>query len=120
MAVTINNAMSGVAVLIRTGSTKLCTIQVSQRAVAAPLLHLQLYDTASPVVGTTAPIKVVPIPAGAINMQQMSYKETYSGSRGGIEFATALACAVTTTHDGAIGPTAGQEPQVIIRWEPLG
>ena len=119
MAQTRDNAANATGVTVRTGSTKVKAVRVEQRVAAAPRLYLQLYDAASPTVGTTAPTKVVPIPAGVTDMQAAIYKEALTGTRGGLEFGTALSYAVTT-HDGLTAPTAGQEPVVIIDWEPLG
>ena len=120
MPQTRNNAAENTAVVIRTGATKLKAVRVEQRTFDAPALYLQLFNTASITPGTTAPVKVIPIPAGVADMQAQIYKETYTGTRGGIEFATALGYCVTTTHDGSTDPDSGDEPVVIIDWEPLG
>src|SRR5574337_986568 len=104
------------AVVIRTGATRLKSVEVKQFVGAASQLYLQLFNTASITPGTTAPVKVIPIPAGDTQLDCTVYKENYSGKRGGIEFATALGYCVTTTHDGASAPTSGQEPAVNIQW----
>jgi hypothetical protein len=108
------------AVVIRTGATRLKSVTCRQRVGAAPRLFLQLFNTASITPGTTAPEKVVPIPAGDTQLDCTVNKGSYSGKKGGIQFSTALGYCVTTTHDGLTAPTAGQEPEVIIQWEPLG
>lgn len=120
MPQTRNNAAGNTAVVIRTGSTKINAVRVEQRVAAAPLLYLQLFNTATVTPGTTLPTKVVMIPAGVAELQAMILKETYSSNRGGLEFGAALTYCVTTVHDGGVAPTAGQEPVVIIDWEPLG
>jgi hypothetical protein len=120
MAKTYDRDADNTAVVIRTGSTKLTAVEVAQRVAAAPVLYLQLFNTASITPGTTAPFKVVNIPAGNVLLDANKIKEVYSGKHGGIEFGTALGYCVTTTHDGATAPTAGQEPEVSLQWEPLG
>lgn len=120
MPQTRNNAAENTAVVIRTGATRLKAVKVEQRTFDAPQLYLQLFNTASITPGTTAPVAVVPIPAGKAERQMMDSKIICTGAEGGIVFPTALGYCVTTTHDGATDPDAGDEPVVIIDWEALG
>jgi len=113
----VNVDETGVDVV--TANVLLRSVKVLQKTVDAPALYLQLYNAASPTVGTTAPTMVLPIPAGlASSFATATYK--FSANIGGINFGTALALAVTTTHDGATGPTAGDEPDVTIEYHPIG
>jgi hypothetical protein len=96
------------------------SIKVEQRASAAPRLFLQIFNTNSPTVGTTAPEKVVPVPAGSSNLDVSVLKEEFQGTLGGLHLSTGFAYAVTTTHDGNTAPTAGQEPVVVAHYENLG
>jgi len=106
------------ALAIRTGNTIVKRIRVRQYAGAAPRLYLQLFNTNAPTVGTTAPEMVIPVPAG--NTQKEAAVRDIIIAGNSKHFGTGLAIAVTTVHDGAVAPTAGQEPEVIIDWEPLG
>lgn len=119
MSKTYDRDADNTAVVIRTGSTKLTAIKAVQRTFDAPVLYLQLFNTASITPGTTAPVKVIPIPAGAVQ-DAKAIKEAYSGTHGGIEFGTALGYCVTTAHDNGVAPDAGDEPELEIQWEPLG
>jgi hypothetical protein len=120
MPYTRDAAATNTAVVIRTGQTALLSVKVAQRAGAAAALFLQLFNTASITPGTTVPIAVVTIPAGSTIMDATVLKVAFSGTKGGAEFTTALGYCVTTTATGSTAPTAGQEPELIIRWEPLG
>lgn len=120
MPVTYDRDADGIAVVIRTGRVALKSVSVRQRVAAAGALFLQLFNTASITPGVTAPVTVIPVPAGNSNLDSTALKAIFAGTKGGGEFTTALGYCVTTTHDGATGPTVGQEPEVIISWEPLG
>ena len=113
----VNVDETGIA--IHTGDVLVRSIKVLQKVVDAPVLYLQVYNAASPTVGTTAPSMVLPIPAGRANTQ-VRRRFDFSDQVGGIELGTALAIAVTTTHDGATGPDAGDEPDVEIDYQPIG
>lgn len=113
-------AQNATATAVRTGRTHLRNVRVRQRTTDAPRLFLQIFNAASPTVGTTAPEIVLPVPAGSANMDSQGYDYPMQGPRGGVELGTALAYAVTTTHDGNTAPDAGDEPEVIIDYEPLG
>lgn len=120
MARSRTDAANATAVAVRNGRTHIKNIRVEQRASAAPQLFLQVFNTNAPTVGTTAPEVVVPVPAGQANMDLVTLDLPLMAKRGGLELGTGFAYAVTTTHDGLTAPTAGQEPTVIIDYEPLG
>jgi len=106
-------------VLVHTGKVLTRKIDVRQHTNDAPVLYLQLFDVVAPTVGTTAPNKVLVIPAG-ITKQVSVAVYNISGSLGGLSFGTALSFAVTTTHDGSTGPDAGDDPEVILDYTPIG
>jgi hypothetical protein len=58
------------------------------------------------------------VPAGRTDFQFVARKVQFSG-QGGEYFATGLSMAVTTTHDGSTAPQAGDEPEVILDFEPV-
>jgi hypothetical protein len=120
MPVTYDKDADNTAVVVRTGATILKSLKVAQRATGAAVVYLQLFNTASITPGTTAPVAVVPVPAGSTIMDAAVLKLIFAGTKGGGQFSTALGYCCTTTHDGSTSPTAGQEPEVIINWEPLG
>lgn len=94
------------------------SITVRQRSAVAPRLYLQLIDRASATIGTHAPADVVSIPAGRTEHQSVNKKVEYSGTNGGLQFGTGLVYAVTTDINGSTNPNAGDEPEVIIDFEP--
>jgi hypothetical protein len=120
MPVTYDKDADNTAVVIRTGRTALKAVTVRQRTFDAPVLYLQLFNTASITPGTTAPVAVIPIPAGNANIGATAHKVAIAGTKGGGEFTTALGYCVGTTHDNGVAPDAGDEPEVIISWEPIG
>lgn len=62
--------------------------------------YLQLFDNATPTVGTDAPKFIVGVPAGE--------QVTLSGSPiVGLQFLTAITMAATTTPTGGTAPTTG-------------
>jgi hypothetical protein len=105
------------AVAVLSSKAQLRSLHVIQHTVDAPALFLQLFNNASPTVGTTAPNKVMPIPPGRTG-EKTYIKENINTEQGGFPFSTALSFAVTTTHDGSTGPDAGDEPEVIIDYTP--
>jgi hypothetical protein len=118
MAQTTVNAQNATFTLARTGSARLKNIRITQRAGAAARLFLQLFDLAAPTVGTTVPTMVIPIPAGNTQSDGEASETRFSSNRGGIIFSTAISFAATTTATGLTAPTAGQEPEVSVDWEP--
>lgn len=120
MPYTRDAAATNTAVVIRTGRTVLISVKVVQRAGAASALFLQLFNTATITPGTTVPVAIITVPAGSAIMDATVLKVTFNGTKGGGEFTTALGYCVTTTATGGTAPTAGQEPELIVRWEPLG
>ena len=121
MAKTHDQSADNTPVVIRTGNTKITTIEVKQRTVDAPILYLKLFNDATVTVASQAADMVIPIPPGRTDMDAQVHKVTLSGKLGGIPFDTALTYAVTklaTVSDDA--PDAGDEPEVIINWVPLG
>lgn len=111
-------AQNATATVVRNGACIINRVRVRQYAGAAPRVYLQLFNTNAPTVGTTAPEMVIPVPAGNTQMAATVQDVNLTGK--GNRFSTGLAYAVTTVHDGAVAPTAGQEPEVIVDWEPLG
>ncbi len=111
-------AQNATATVVRNGACTVERIRARQYAGAAPRLYLQLFNTNAPTVGTTAPEMVIPVPAGDTKKEATQRDVRISGN--GKNFSTGLSYAVTTVHDGAVAPTAGQEPEVIIDWEPVG
>lgn len=114
------DAANATAVQVRTGRTHIKNVRVEQRKITAPRLFLQIFNVLNPTVGTTAPEMVIPIPAGQANMDLAVLDVPLAAKRGGLELGTGFAYAVTTTHDGSTNPTAGDEPVVIVDYEPLG
>ncbi|UOF78542.1 hypothetical protein [Caudoviricetes sp.] len=112
-------AANATLVLAHTGENRIKNIQVRQRTFDAPVLHLQMFNAVAPTVGTTAPTDVIQIPAGREGLQHVDVKAIFAGKDGGKRYGTALSYAVTTTHDGSTAPDAGDEPEVIINYEPL-
>lgn len=113
------NLVDEAPVVLRNGRALVASIKVTQFVFDAPALYLQVFNTNAPTVGTTAPVMVIPVPAGSTQWPEWT-KIDFAGKRGGMHFATGLSVAVTTTHDGSTGPDAGDDPQVIIDWEPVG
>jgi len=93
-------------------------IQVFQRTGDAPELFVQVFDDASPTVGTDAPDIVVKVPAGKVGAQATHASYVIGSDEGGYPFDTALSFAVTTTHDNGTGPDAGDEPEVLVLHDP--
>lgn len=120
MARSRTDAANATAVVVRNGRTHIKNIRVEQRASAAPRLFLQIFNTNAPTVGTTAPEMAIPVPAGQANMDAAVLDVPFGAKRGGLELSTGFSYAVTTTPTNAVAPTAGQEPTVIIDYEPLG
>lgn len=108
------------ATVLRNGRAQVKSIKVEQWTFDAPVLYLQLFNTNNPTVGTTAPVMVIPIPAGSTILQGPQVKAEFQSEYGGLPFATGLSLAVTTTHDGATGPDAGDEPRVTVHYEIQG
>lgn len=113
-------AQTATATVVRNGAVLLKNIKVEQRAVAAPRLFLQIFNTNAPTVGTTAPELVIPVAAGNANKDSTRNELRAHGEHGGLLLGTGCAYAVTTTHDGNTAPTAGQEPTVTIDYEHVG
>jgi len=118
MAQTTVNAQNATLFLARTGSARLKNIRVTQRTGAAARLFLQVFDAVAPTVGTTLPTLIIPVPAGNTQSDGEVLETRLSSNRGGAIFGTAISFAVTTTATGLTAPTAGQEPEVSIDWEP--
>lgn len=121
MPKTLDQSADNTAVVVRTGRTLLKAVEVKQRTVDAPILYLKLFNDASVTVGSQAADLVIPIPAGRTDMDAQVHKASFSGKFGGIDFSTALTYAVTVlaTVSGT-APDAGDEPEVILHWEPVG
>jgi hypothetical protein len=115
-------ALAATVQAIRTGATFLSRIRARQLNNTAPVLYLQLFNVASGSVtlGTTVPNLVLEIPAGVASHDGDSLAVKFDGKEGGKKFSTALSIACTTTATGSTAPTAGQEPDVNVDWNPLG
>lgn len=114
-------AQSNTSTDVRDGACVVKSIKAIQRTVDAPVLYLQIFnDGTAPVVGTDAPVHVLQVPAGIADHQGVYIKEEFQGSLGGKYLTSGLSYAVTTTHDGATAPDAGDEPEVEIHYENLG
>ena len=107
------------AAVLHSGAVLLRVIRVLQKTDDAPQLFLQVFNTKSPTVGTTAPALVLPVPAG-IKGQGVPYTYHFHGPRGGVELGTGLAIAVTAKYDDDTSPDAGDEPDVDVEFRPLG
>jgi hypothetical protein len=121
MPQTLDQSADNTPVVIRTGSTRLKSITVRQRTSDAPVLFLKLFDDATVTVASQAADFSIRIPAGRTNVDAQALKTIFSGNEGGLIFFTALTYAVSklnTVSDTT--PDAGDEPEVIIQWEPLG
>jgi len=114
------DAQNATATEVRSGATLLKNFKVEQRTTDAPRLFLQIFNIASPTVGTDAPEVVIPVPAGSGNFDSARLGGQFQGNGGGLYLSTALSYAVTTTHDGNTAPDAGDEPVVILDYEQLG
>lgn len=105
-------------VVLGSGKQHLKKIHVFQRTFDAPALFVQLFNDATPDVGTDLPDVVLRVPPGKVD-NQATYADYILGTdEGGLQYATALAVAVTTTASGGTGPTAGDEPEVLISHDP--
>lgn len=111
---------------VRNGRCLVRNIRVAQRVAAAPELYLIVFNNNAPTVGTVSPTAqnmVIPVPAGNANVDAAVLDLAWTGKFGGLHFNTGLSYVVATTPNnanGVAGPTAGQEPEVIIDYEPLG
>ena len=113
-------AANATAVAVRNGTTVINDVTVEQRAPAAPVLYLQVFNTNAPTVGTTLPRFVIEVPAGNVTLDNNPLRCDYDGPLGGAYMATGLAYAVTTTQTGNTNPTAGQEPRVVLNYNQIG
>lgn len=115
-------AQAEVVTAVRTGATLLKGVRVEQRTNDAPALYLQIFNVAaaSVTIGTTAPVLVIPVPAGNTIDEMMRLAVQFQGNKGGHYLSTALSYAVTTTHDGSTAPDAGDEPVVVVDYEAVG
>lgn len=114
------NAQNATATVVRTGATLIKGIRIEQHSNAAPALCLQIFNTASPTVGTTAPLVVMHVPAGSTKPDYTRLAAQFQGQFGGLHLGTGLSYAVTTTPGGLTAPTAGDEPVIIIDYSAIG
>jgi hypothetical protein len=108
-------------VVIRTGATRIKAVLVRQRTFDAPVLFLKLFDDATVTMNAQAADFSIRVPAGRAGVDAQTAKIIFAGNEGGLIFATALTYGVSklnTVSDTT--PDAGDEPEVIIDWEPLG
>lgn len=113
-----NAAADETVVAVSSVQCRVKKITVIQHTFDAPVLYLQLHNLAAPTLGTSKPADVIQIPAGVVG-QPAKRVLTYSGNYGGWWLSTALGIGVTTAPDGLTGPTAGDEPEVIIDYEKM-
>ena len=113
-------AQNATATAVRSGASLVRSVKVEQRATAAGALSLQIFNTNSPTVGTTAPIMVVPVPAGNSTLEASVLDISLHGPLGGLYCSTGLSYACTTTPSGSTNPTAGQEPTVRVDYNQVG
>jgi len=115
-------ALNDTVVAVRTGATLLRSVTMRQPTNDAPQLYVQFWNTAgaSVVIGTTAPVMVLPVPAGSTKVESASLKVNFEGKHGGRLFSTALSYACSTTHDGLTAPDVGDEPEVTVDYERVG
>lgn len=114
------SAQNATATVARDGATVVKGIRLEQHTNDAPVLYLQVFNHASPTVGTTAPATVLQVPAGSTKVEFARLAAQFQGAFGGLHLATALSYAVTTTHDGLTAPDAGDEPVVVVDYEKIG
>ena len=120
MAQTRIVAQNATATEVRTGATRVKKVSVRQKTSDAPRLYLQLFNILTPTVGTTVPVDVFRVPVGDAARQPPWEKYIFASSFGGKFYDTGLSFAVTTTPTGLTAPDSGDEPEVIVDWEPLG
>ncbi len=113
-------AQDATATVVRSGATLLKGVRVRQNTNDAPVLYVQIFNHASPNVGTTAPVHVLQVPAGSTKVECATLDARFESQFGGAYLATALSYAVTTTHDGSTNPDSGDEPVVIVDYEAVG
>ena len=77
--------------------------------VAQTACYLQLWDSADPDPGTTAPLMVIPVPTVAIQGLMRKFKVIFPN--GGYRFGTALTMLATTTATGETAVTTTAIPQ---------
>ena len=114
-------AQADTVTAVRTGRSLLRSVSVKQLTEDAPKLFLQIFNVASGSVtlGTTLPDVIVPVPAGETG-RTMHGRAEFQGIHGGLDMATAISYAVTTTATGSTAPDAGDEPNVKMDWERIG
>lgn len=117
MAISRTPNADATAVAVRNGRTRIKSVTMYQRSASAPALYLQIFDTNSPTVGTTAPAMVLQIHAGQ-SEKQGRQKVIVSSERGGHRLATGLSYAVTTTPTGSTNPATADRPLIDVAWEP--
>lgn len=93
-----NNAADETPITVKSDEAFLGHLEVSN--INADDLFIQLFDTASPTVGTITPIQSLLIPQG--NTTVRGALDQVWGN--GLHFTAALAYAVTTTPTGSTGP----------------
>ena len=115
MALSRTDNADATAVAVRNGATRVKRVTITQRSNTAARLYLQIFNSNSPTVGTTAPDAVVPIPAGRAGMQIIQ-TAIFAGNLGGLLLPTGCAYAVTTTPTGAAGPSGSDRPRIDLHW----
>ncbi len=115
MALSRTNNADATAVSVRSGATRVKRVTCTQRSNTAARLYLQIFNSNTPTVGTTAPDTVIAIPAGRAGMQVIQ-AAVFGSNLGGLLLPTGCAYAVTTTPTGAAGPSGTDRPRVDLHW----
>lgn len=119
MSINRQSAQDENATQISTQANLLRSVKIRQLTEDAPVLYLQVFNSASPTVGSTAPNIVIEVPAG-ISTSQVPLTVEFSGPNGGVFFDTGLATAVTTSPTNNTAPDAGDEPTVDVDYQEIG
>jgi len=115
MAISYTAEQNATATNVRSGATRIKSIEIFMPVDDNPVLYLQVFNSNSPTVGTTAPYLVIPIHAGQTDKQGRQ-KAIFASERGGLLLPSGLSYAVTTTPTNNTGPDSGDEPGVRVSW----
>lgn len=107
------------AILSRSGTTRLQSVTAYIRAESSARLYIQLFNSASPTVGTDTPDMVLMIPPGRAGKQK-KVKFIFASEEGGAYFNTGLTAAVTTTPNGNTSPASADRPELVLKYDPAG
>jgi hypothetical protein len=88
------NGLTNAAVTIKASAGQLAMLEGYNPNAAQ--IYIQVFDSASPTVGTTTPVLSIPIAAGGTG--------GFTLSLAGVQFANAITVAATTTATGSTAP----------------